>query len=89
MDYDLILMGIGTSKAARKSEQQVNLPLRQAMQQRQPEPKIYDITEKFTRACNGKAHADVSMFSCYLLFSRAQPFLHALSSSYCCAMYLA
>lgn len=43
---------------------QAALPLRQALQQRRPQAKIVDITEKFTRACNGKSVLLISVFTC-------------------------
>ncbi|KAF2652823.1 Mak10-domain-containing protein [Lophiostoma macrostomum CBS 122681] len=41
----------GGSRHAGNAHAPGSLPLRQAMQQPRSEPKVYDVTEKFTRAC--------------------------------------
>lgn len=49
-------MDLGASRGSRRPDDAsatVGLPLRQAMQQQRSKPKIVDITEKFTSACEG------------------------------------
>jgi hypothetical protein len=56
---EVVLMGLASSSTNRVQNDgsayaPISLPLRQAFKQPVAQTKIHDITEKFTRACNGK-----------------------------------
>jgi hypothetical protein len=52
-----------TSPDSTTTPNQAALPLRQALQQRRPQVKTVDITDKFTQACNGRSALALSPFS--------------------------